>query len=163
MAEIDVRQDLVATLIFRAHSVQLYVFVFSSTIPPSPSALFSLPESQFQQEEVPVLQGSLSPTSCSQCCSLWISPKPRLAAGLWQCGALQQTLPVQLLQAALGLGAQTCPPAAQSLPEPRYLQTIYKRLGSFVANSAAKRALNSQHACKTPSDPGNVLGTSFLL
>lgn len=138
MAEIDVRQDLVATLIFRAHSVQLYVFVFSSTIPPSPSALFSFPESQFQQEEVPVLQGSLSPTSCSQCCSLWISPKPRLAAGLWQCGALQQTLPVQLLQAALGLGAQTCPPAAQSLPEPRYLQTPWIVCGKFSSEKGSQ-------------------------
>lgn len=123
MAEIDVRQNLEAALIFKltAHTVQLDVFVFQvqnspfSHCPVWPSRNTNFSRRRFLQPGCAAGCAPSVPPSGSECDRFGFPLKPSLAPGLWQCGALQQTLPIQPLQAALGLGAQTCPPA---VPEP---------------------------------------------
>lgn len=145
-----------------AHTVQLDVFVFQvqnslfshSPVWPSQNTNFSM--RRFLEPGCAAGQPPFLPLAPSVS-SFGFPLKPSLAPGLWQCGALQQTLLIQPLPAALGLGAQPCPPA---VPEPPWaplesgcLQTCW----IICDRNSSKKAF------KTPSDPGNVLGTSFLL
>lgn len=169
MAEIDVSQVFEATLIFRAHSSHSAagcVCFPGPKFPVLPLPCLAFTEYKLQHEEVP------SARLCCRAASLPLALsvgsfgfplKPSLAPGLWQCSSAASTAN-PTFAGALGLGAQTCPPAApEPLLSPAGKRLFTNVLDQFVTKIAAGRPLNTQRAFKIPSDPGNVLGTSFLL
>lgn len=151
MAERDVRQDLEATLTFRAHSshgAAGCVCFPGPKLPVLPLPCLAFPEHKLQQEEVPSAglccrAASLPPSGSDVRCS----PEAQAGSGGAQLCSSAADPPSAGCPGAGGTALPSSGTGASPSPAGK---AVHRRVGSFVTKTATKRLLSSQHAFKHP-------------